>query len=62
LSDQPNARSEPYFLDVEVKWNIPESNQPRLFRIKATAVNAKAPGVSTPEFLAKIEFEVSSIK
>jgi hypothetical protein len=62
MPGQPNARSEAYFFDVEVKWNIPESNQPRLFRIKATAVNANAPGVSTPDFLAKIEFEVSSLK
>jgi hypothetical protein len=62
MPDQPNAHSEPYFFDVEVKWNIPESSQPRLFRIKATAVNAKAPGVSTPDFLAKIEFEVSPVK
>jgi hypothetical protein len=61
MSNQPNASSEPYFFDVEVKWNIPEGNQSRLFRMKATAVNAKAPGVSEPDFLAQIAFEVSSI-
>jgi hypothetical protein len=58
LSDDPPARSEPFFFDAQVSWNIPEGGQPKYFRVRAIAVNAKPPGVTTPEFLAKIEIAV----
>ena len=58
MSDEPTARSAPFFFDVQVKWNIPEGGEPQHFRVKAVAINAKPPVVTTPTFLANIKFEV----
>jgi hypothetical protein len=38
----------------------PRSAPPRVFRVKVVAVNAKPPGVTTPEFLANIEISVTN--
>jgi len=51
LPDESGARSAPFFFDVQISWNIPEGGQPRFFRVQAVAINAKPPGVTTPEFL-----------
>jgi len=59
LADTPNAKSEPFFFDAQISWNIPEGGQPKRFRIKATARNAKLAGASSPVFLADIDLEVS---
>jgi hypothetical protein len=59
LPDDPGAKSEPFFFDAQIKWNIPEGGQPKQFRISAVAFNAKPVGVTTPEVLANIEFAIA---
>lgn len=59
LPDAPEAKSEPFFFEAQINWNIPEGGQPKRFRVKAVAKNAKLAGVSAPNFLSTIEFEVS---
>jgi hypothetical protein len=60
LADAPGARSAPIFFDIQISWNIPESDVKKHFRLKAIAVNAKAPGSTDPNFLANIEFEIQN--
>jgi hypothetical protein len=59
LPDEPQSKSAPFFFDAQISWNIPEGGQPKRFRVKAIAENAKLPNLSTPKFLAKINIEVA---
>lgn len=58
LPDQPGARSEPYYFDLEISWSIPESAKPARFRIRAVATNTKPAGTQSPALVATIEFFV----
>jgi hypothetical protein len=62
LSDEPHARSAPFVFDAQINWNIPEGGQPKRFRVKVIAENAKLPNVPTPKFLANIEIEVAELE
>jgi hypothetical protein len=61
LPDQPGARSEPYYFDLEISWNIPDNAKPARYRIKAVATRTNsAAGNGSPAFQAAIEFSVES--
>jgi hypothetical protein len=55
-----NGKSEPYFFDLVVSWNIPEGGQPDRFRIKVVATNTKPAG-SNAEYVGAIEFSVEKL-
>lgn len=55
MPNEPEAKSEPFYFDVQINWNIPEGGDPKRFRIRAIAHNAKLAGSASPAFLAKIE-------
>ncbi|MGM4998688.1 hypothetical protein AB8A05_08135 [Tardiphaga sp. 538_B7_N1_4] len=57
LPAQTGERSEPYYFDLEISWNIPENAKPARYRIKTVATNIKTPGTG-PEFKASIDFSV----
>ncbi len=59
LPTQAGERSEPYYFDLEISWNIPDNAKPALYRIKAVATNIKPPGTG-PEFQASIDFSVEN--
>ena len=61
LQQQAGARSEPYYFDLEISWNIPENERPARYRVKAVATNSKLPGVG-PAFQASIDFTVENAK
>ncbi|MGY4437052.1 hypothetical protein ACVWWO_009529 [Bradyrhizobium sp. F1.13.1] len=56
LPTQAGSRSEPYYFDLEILWNIPENSKPARYRVKAVAT--KSPG--TALFSATIEFSIES--
>jgi hypothetical protein len=58
LPDQPGARSEPYYFDLEISWSIPDNAKPTRYRVKAVATNSKPAGVPTPVLSATVEFSV----
>lgn len=58
LPDQPGARSEPYYFDLEISWSIPDNAKPARYRIRAIATNSKPAGAQTPAFSATVEFSV----
>lgn len=59
LPDQTGARSEPYYFDLEISWNIPDNAKPSRHRIKAVATRANsAAGNGSPVFQATVEFFV----
>ena len=60
LPDQPGARSEPYYFDLEISWSIPDNAKPIRYRVKAVATNSKPAGAQTPALSATIEFSVES--
>jgi hypothetical protein len=60
LPDQPGARSEPYYFDLEISWSIPDKAKPVRYRVKAVAINSKPAGVQTPALSATVEFSVES--
>jgi hypothetical protein len=60
LPDQPGARSEPYYFDLEISWNIPDNAKPARYRIKAVATRANLPGSGSPVFSATVEFAIES--
>lgn len=57
LSDQIGGRSEPYYFDLEITWNIPDNARPARYRVKAIATNIAQPS-ATPIFKASIDFSV----
>ena len=57
LPTQMGDRSEPYYFDLEISWNIPSNAPPARYRIKAVATNLKSSSGS-PEFQASIDFSV----
>ncbi|HEX5845711.1 MAG TPA: hypothetical protein VFY53_05390 [Rhodoplanes sp.] len=59
LPTQIGERSEPYYFDLEISWNIPDNAKPAQYRIRAVATNIK-PLASGPEFRASIEFSVEN--
>jgi hypothetical protein len=52
-------RSDPYYFDLEISWNIPENTKSSRHRIKAVATNIKATG-TTPTFQASVVFSVEN--
>jgi hypothetical protein len=61
LPMQAGARSEPYYFDLEISWNIPSNATPSHFRVKAVATDIKQPS-TPPEFQASIDFSVEDIR
>jgi hypothetical protein len=62
MTDKPNAISEPFFFDVQIRWNIPQDAEPQRFRVKAVARNEKLSGTTSPVFLAKIDLEITQLR
>jgi hypothetical protein len=60
LPDQPGARSEPYYFDLEISWSIPDNAKPVRYRVKAVATNSKPAGAQTPALSATVEFSVET--
>jgi hypothetical protein len=59
LPSRVGERSEPYYFDLEISWNIPDNAKPARYRIKAVATNIKPHGTG-PEFQASIDFSVEN--
>jgi hypothetical protein len=56
LPPEVGGRSEPYYFDLQITWNIPANTNPARYRIKAVATNATPPG--GPAMIATIDFTV----
>lgn len=62
LPEQPGARSEPYYFDLEISWNIPDNAKPSRYRVKAVATRTNsAPANGSPVLQATIEFSVEKL-
>jgi hypothetical protein len=59
LSPQIGARSEPYYFDLEITWNIPANAKPARYRVKAIATNITDP--DGPVFRASVDFSVQPV-
>lgn len=53
LTGPAGTRSEPYFFDLQISWNIPDNAKPLKYRVKAVATKLAA-----PVFQASVEFSV----
>lgn len=53
LTGPAGTRSEPYFFDLQISWNIPDNAKPLRHRVKAVATKLAA-----PVFQASVEFSV----
>lgn len=61
IPDQPGARSEPYYFDLEISWNIPDNAKPSRHRVKAVATRTNSvAGNGSPVFQVTVEFSVES--
>jgi hypothetical protein len=59
MPNQAGARSEPYYFDLEISWNIPDNARSSHYRVKAVATRSNAvPGNGSPVFQATVEFFV----
>lgn len=61
LPEQHGGTTTPITFDATLSWNIPEGSAPRHFRVKMIATNAKLPGVTTPDLLATLDFEIEDL-
>lgn len=57
LSPQAGAKSDPYYFDLELSWNIPENAKPAKFKVQAIATNTRQLE-SGPALYATIDFVV----
>jgi hypothetical protein len=59
LPAQIGSRSEPYYFDLQISWNIPENAKPARYRVKAVATRTGlSDGANGPALAATIEFFV----
>ena len=59
LPAQIGSRSEPYYFDLQISWNIPENAKPARYRVKTVATRTGAiDGANGPALSAMVEFFV----
>jgi hypothetical protein len=61
LPSQVGARSEPYFFDLKISWNIPDSAKVAHFRVKAVATNVQPLIPEKQGFLASVELTTEKL-
>lgn len=63
LPQKVGSRSDPYYFDLSIAWNIPENAKPARYRVKAVATRLGSADDDPPSVLsASIAFTVESVE